>query len=160
MFGLNCDGKDGTLVINNVSMNCPAWCTIDLRDLWMPGAIRGGDLLLPGAPGVRARRRRRTVTTYSVKFVISGLAERTGLQPYGAGSAGRMRQLQENLDYLRTNVLDPVTTGNGTRAATLTMPSGATRTALVHVLGLTLSQAWPAGLTTTLDLSIPAGVFV
>jgi hypothetical protein len=71
--------------------------------------------------------------------------------------------LEENIEYLRENVIDPVNTMAGTRSASLTMPSGNTRVADIHVLNVFTQQyilrecnsIWIA----TLRISIPSGRF-
>lgn len=157
MAGLNFTTFTGALTIGTTSMHCAAWDILDLRALWLPSAVRGADRLIPGAAGVRPKRRRRTVTTHSLPFLISGLADATGV---GACSeADRVRQLEVNVYALRSAVLDPTNVGDGTRAATLVLPSGATLTADIHVLGFTEAAVSPDSLFGTLDISIPSGVF-
>lgn len=147
----------GRLTIGGVLLHVEnAWNVKDCRDLWRPAAVRGQDIVVPHAVGTMAVRRRRTVTVLSLPFVIGGFADRFGVRAYGLEAL--TEQFEANMDYLRANVLDPTNAGDGTRSATLQMPSGANRTGDLHVLGLTPATWWDFGMTGTLDLSIPDGV--
>ena len=147
-------GCTGSLSIDGVSLNCPAWDLPDLTDLWLPGAVRGDDRLLPGVVGVKAYKRRVTITQHSLPFLIVGDVDRLG-NTYSDPWVG----LQTNLAYLRTNVADPTNLTDGTRTGTLTMPDGTTRTADLHVLGIVKGQVLAGRMRATLELSIPGGVF-
>jgi hypothetical protein len=97
-------------------------------------------------------------------MVIFGEFDQAG-NPVEAGWEG----LEANIDYLRSNVADPTDVGDGTRPATLTMPTGAVRSADIHVLGITagataagtnqLTGTEGVALLATLEISIPDGVF-
>lgn len=144
----------GALEINGVSMHTDAWTVIDLTVLWMGADIRGTDRILPTTPGVIPYRRRMTVTRHSLPMVIVGYVDQTGT-PYSDPWEG----LETNIDFLRAWVVDPTNVGDGTLPASLTMPSGSTRTADIHVLGLNLGTVSRARVRATLDISIPEGVF-
>lgn len=154
MPGLNCDQCDGDLIVAGIDLRTEAWCVLDLSDLWMPADVRGGDRLLPGATGVIAFRRRRTVTRHSLPMVITGEVNRNGVE-----NADVWIGLQENIAYLRTNLIDPLTTGNGLRSAVLIMPDSTSRSANVHMLGLKRGRVLEGRMLATLEMSIPAGVF-
>lgn len=157
---LNYNTATGELVIDDISMHGPAWNILDLRDLWMPASIRGSDTIIPGAIGVLAHRRRVTVTRHTLPMALTGECDKDGIPAPGIGDpVDLLKQLQDNIDYLRENVVDPTNVGNGTRAATLTMPDGSERTADIHVEGLTIVSAVQHVLATTLNISIPAGLF-
>lgn len=145
----------GQFVINGVDMITPAWEVVDLTSLWLTPRVRGSDRLIPGINGVRPFKRRTTVTEHNLPFVVVG-----GFDQAGVALADPWAGLQANIDYLRLNVVDPTGVTDGTRVATLTMPSGAVRTADIHVLGMTPGERvkWIAKFT--LDISIPAGGFV
>lgn len=156
-------GCAGTVKIGAVLLNCPAWDVPDPSGLWITGDVRGSDRLIPGAAGVLPFRRRRTVTEYTLDMVIVGMVDETGAE-YEDALAG----LELNLETLRVGVVEPTNTGNGTRAAVLTLPSGLTRTADVHVLGLDTGSlavrrvdgiATHARLLGSLTISVPAGRF-
>lgn len=144
----------GDLTIGGIAMNCPAWKVLNLHELWQPADQRGTDRLIPGSNGVLPLRRRDTVTQRSLQMIISG----THLQN-GNEASTPLVGLQVNIEYLRDNVVAPTGTGDGTRTAVLTMPSGATRTEPVHVTGLEFGELRPDGhwLRAVLTLSIPSG---
>lgn len=159
-----CGAPTGRLQVDGVNLHCPAWTMPDLLELWFGADVRGDDQLIPGLGGVIANRRRTTVTRHSLPMTICGDVDRNGARYDGDAWAG----LEQNIDYLRTNVVDPTNTGDGTRAATLFMPSGDTRTADIHVLRLVpgargygvQSDGWTGAIcTATLEISIPLGVF-
>jgi hypothetical protein len=174
MAGLNFSTIDGDLTLNGIPMKTRAWACLDLTTLWMPPAIRGEDRILPGAAGVVANRRRKTVTQYALDFTIVGLANQYGDEndddvdwfdesfPNFSIAAKQFIMLEYNLEYLRDNVLDVRTSPNldGTVAGVLTMPSGVTRTADVHVLGFTANTRVSNVINGILDISIPIGGFV
>ena len=147
----------GELTISGVSMHTYGWNVLDVRSLWVEVAVRGQDRLVPGVSGLRPKRRRITATPHSLPMVISGLHTPVGTEI--TDPVERLAQFQDNLDYLMTNIVAEVPTVAGTRAATLTMPSGGTRTANIHVLSITPGTWTPAVLRCTLDISIPAGKF-
>lgn len=144
----------GSLEINGISMHTSAWTVVDVTVLWMGADIRGADRILPTTPGVIPYRRRMTVTRHSLPMVIVGHVDQAGL-PYADPWEG----LETNIDYLRAWIVDPTNSGDGTLPASLTMPSGAVRTADIHVLGLNLGIVSRARMRATLDISIPEGVF-
>lgn len=160
MSGIDCAPSAGSLVIGDVSMNNGAWCALDLTPLWAEVAVRGGDRLIPTLDGVVPYRRRITVTEHSLPLLICGEVDHLGIE-YPDPWVG----LEENLAYLRANVVDPVATTAGTRAAQLTMPSGDVRTAAIHVLDLRLGEPIApdpvdgAIFRASLEISIPAGRF-
>lgn len=149
-----------SLTIGSVDFNrgttTQAWKILNLNTLMDGPAIRGSDRLLPGAAGVRARKRRADVTVHSMELIVTGITTSAGVRnaDFAAG-------LWINLKYLRDNVTDPYSTGDGTRSATLYLPDGTTQTASVHCSTL---QTQPVDQSSyyvkaTFDLSIPAGSF-
>ena len=164
MPGLLNYGCLGTLTIGGVSMNRPAWDLVDVSPLWLTGDVRGEDRILPGLTGVRSFKRRRTVTSHTLRLLVCGTVDRLG-----AVNADPLVGLYANLVYLRANVADPTGTGDGTRAAVLTKPGGGTLTGPVTVEGITEGQIAKgtnmAGedeyvMRCTLRLTVPAGVLV
>lgn len=158
---------EGNLTIGSIDMNRPAFAVIGdergeggLLKLWMEFAVRGEDRILPSATGVIAYPRRMTATRFDLRLLVAGDVDQTG-----APTADSLIGLETNLEYIRSNVLAPVVSSTGTRAATLLMPSGATRTANIHVLGVqTQSYGFAAGCggaiwVGTLQISIPSGRF-
>lgn len=162
MAGFNFSTVDGNLTLNGVPMKTRAWTCPDLTPLWLPTAIRGQDRILPGASGVIPYRRRKTVTQYALDFRVCGIADMNGVPATGSGNGvEEFALLESNLKYLRDNVIDPRITPNadGTVPGVLTMPSGAIRTAAVHVLGFTVNTRVSHILQGVLDISIPIGGF-
>lgn len=164
MAGFDFSTVEGNLTLNGIPMKTRAWTCPDLTPLWLPAAVRGQDRILPGATGVIAHRRRKTVTQYALDFRIAGISNEDGEAPDGGSGNGpeEFEQLEYNLTYLRTYVIDPRTSPNldGTVPGVLTMPSGAERTANVHVLGFTVNARVAHVLQGVLDISIPSGGFV
>lgn len=143
----------GTLTIGGVELvNSHAWTITDLKPLWEGPDVRGTDRLLPTAAGVIAYPRRATVSKRNLAMVIVGDTDWTGA-PYSDDAVG----LETNVMYLRAHVIDPTGTGDGTRPAVLTLPSGATRTGNVHVVGLTFGTQQQGKTLATLAIEIPAG---
>jgi hypothetical protein len=143
---------DGTLTIGAVSMHCPAWVVYDVHQLWAGPDERGEDVLIPGAAGRLAMPRRADKTVFMLPMEIDGSVSRSDV-PYADFRDGYRR----NLLWLRQNVTDPVSSGNGTRSVSLTTPAaGPTLTGAAHVSLHTGDQelgVWRAVLT----LSFPAG---
>jgi hypothetical protein len=163
MAGFNFSTVEGNLTLNGVPMKTRAWTCPDLTPLWLPTAVRGSDVIIPGMDGVLPYRRRRTVTQYALDFRIAGISDMNGLVTTGTGNGvEEFAQLEWNLHYLRQNVIDPRTSPNldGTVPGVLTMPSGDLRYADVHVLGFTVNARVSHVLQGVLDISIPAGGFV
>lgn len=165
MVGYGCTGElfigDGDMV--EIAMNTPAWDITNLVPLWVEFDVRGQDRKLPGTNGVIPYRRRFDVTEHELEIVIIGGADENGV-----ANADPWIGLEDNINTLRQNVIDPPnppgTTGQ--KAARLVMPSGEERFANIHVLGMKLStvQGTDDGLNAyvvgTLTISIPQGVFV
>jgi hypothetical protein len=158
---------EGNLTIGSIDMNRPAWAVIGdergeggLLQLWADFDVRGEDRILPSAAGVIAYPRRITATRKDLRLLVVGDVDHTG-----APTVDSLIGLQNNIEYIRSNVLEPVVSTTGTRAATLLLPSGSTRTANIHVLGVvTQSYGFAAGCggaiwIGTLQISIPAGRF-
>lgn len=164
---------EGVLTISSISMNPAngAWGVIGdergeggLIKLWADFDIRGQDRILPGANGAIAYRRRITPTRHDLRLLVVGDV----IGSTSAVATDTRIGLAANLEYLRANVLAPVASATGTRAATLTVPGVANRAADIHVEGV-VTQSY--GIATsgaacgssiwvgTLQISIPAGRF-
>ena len=166
MAGLNSYDCEGTLTIGGISMNRLAWGVFGdeegqggLLPLWFQTEQRGQDRLLPGATGVIAYRRRETVTQHELRILVVG-----DVDSAGAAVSDHAEGLAANLAYLESNVIQPTNLTDGTRAATLTVPGQATRSANIHVLGLVPQSYRLASAGSlfigTLQISIPSGRFV
>lgn len=136
MPGLTDYDCEGTLTIDGISMNRPAWGIIPdengnggLLQVITTVDVRGEDRVLPGASGVIPYRRRRTATRYTFRLIVTGDVDENG-NPNADAKMG----LIDNLLYLRDNVVDPLTTGDGTVPAIWTLPDASTLEADVHVM--------------------------
>jgi hypothetical protein len=146
----------GHLTIDSVLLHTQAWLLPDVRRLWLEAAQRGGDLLVPMAAGVLPRKRRRTVTEHPLRLLIHGDVAGPGATVMG----NTMAQLWANLDHLQNALVAPTGVGDGTRAAELLLPDGATTLeADVHVQGISITAEGPRHLACILDLSVPGGLF-
>lgn len=161
--------NEGSLSIGGINMNRLAFAVIGdengeggLLKLWADFDVRGDDRILPSVAGVLAYPRRLTATRYDLRLLVVGDVDQTGT-PTADSNIG----LQNNIEYIRANVLVPVVSPTGTRAAVLTLPSGGTRTADIHALGV-VTQSYGLAVVNgcsgsiwvgTLQISIPAGRF-
>lgn len=144
----------GRLTVNSLLLATPAYLCTDLSDLWVPSSpLRGQNVLIPGAIGRLATPRRRDEVHHSLPMVISGVVDDVGAE-YTDPWAG----LEANLADLET-ALDPPAPPTATVAASLTMPSGAVRTASVQVDGIKVGIHVGPVFRCTLELTIPAGRF-
>lgn len=105
----------------------------DITPLWFPGRyVMGEPIHIPGLNGDITYPVDLGSFEFIIKLGVIGDLNSAGV-PYADSVVG----LESNINTIRTN-LDPVLTGSGTRTATLTMPSGATRTATVLVKELSV----------------------
>lgn len=149
---IDCRFCNGELEINGISMHTPAWCVTDCIELWLPNAVRGQNVIIPGASGRRAYQMRRDESNYSLPMVITGYVDDLG-DRYPDPWDG----LQANIAFLYANIVDAAIAA--TLPATLTMPDLSVRTANVQVRGLNLGNN-PAPLRrATLELVVPSGLF-
>lgn len=141
------------LSIAGIALATPAFKGTDLSDLLRPADQRGGDRVIPHG-GVVSKPRRRTVSKRSLPLVINGLVDQDGvaISNYRTG-------VDTHIAYLLTNLVEPITTGTGTRSATLTLATG-TFTTPVHVEALDIGDRDMAIVFATLQLSIPTGQFL
>ena len=164
MPGLEGYDCEGTLTINSISMNRPAWAVIgDERGeggLWPLKFLlekRGEDRLVPSAAGFIAYPKRVTGVRLDLRFLVTGDVNSSGVD-----TADSRAGLEANLAYVYTNVIAPPTLPTVTRTMTLTMFGGGTITAQVHVVGLQprnfiAAVEGSAIAECTLQLAIPAG---
>lgn len=145
--------KPEYLSIAGIALATPAFCHTDLSDLLRPADQRGGDRVIPHG-GVVAKPRRRTVSKRSLPMYINGRLDQNGaaISDYRTG-------VDTHIAYLLANLVEPITTGTGTRSATLTLATGAFTTN-VHVEALDIGDRDGAIVFATLQLSIPTGQFL
>ena len=132
-----------------------------LLHLWSEFDVRGEDRLLPSVTGVIAYPRRVTVTKMDLRLMVVGDVD----GQTGAAATDAIETLAANMEYLRANVVAPVVSSTGTRAATLEIPGQSNRTANIHVLKMVtqsymLAPGCQGAITiNTLQISIPSGRF-
>lgn len=148
---------EGTLTIDSISMNRPAWSVSGdesgeggLLNLWATVTRRGENRVLPGAAGVIAYPHYRTETRHDLRLVVVGDVNESGTAQSDARAG-----LANNIEYLYDNVID----NDVAVAATLTVFGQAARSGTVQVLGL-IAQRWNLGIDSaifvgTLQLLIP-----
>lgn len=151
-----CDGCLATLTIDSVELQGPGWCFPDLSDLLGDPDYVGEDRPISGAhddPFPRDDGRLDTVLT----GVVAGDYSQAGALLGGTLEAGVIT----NLTALKA-ITAPVTTGDGTRAAVLTLANGTTKTAAVHFGPLKVAYSGATGglVNVTVRLEVPAGRFV
>lgn len=142
-----------TLSINAVDLGWPWILWLNLQELRSGPALRGSDVLIPGVAGVRPRRRRVAAFAPTLNGYLAGDVDHAGAA-YDTFAEG----LYSNINYLRAHVVDPPTTGDGTRTCVFTDSTGVDVTAPVHVLGFRLGDpAGPGLMPFSLELSFPGG---
>lgn len=143
------------LEINSVPLATHAWEIPDLSPLLDSGTLRGTDRLLPGAAGVRALPRRRTVTVLTFPLDVVG-----DVDDDGVAIADPNEGVNEHMAYLNANLGFASATGDGTVPAVFHRGDLPSWTADVHFLGFKGSQKLGEFLVrTTFDISIPAGAW-
>lgn len=141
------------LEIAGVPLSTPAWEVLNLHTLLSGPAIRGENVLIPGAAGVRPRRRRIGETIRTLELHIFGDQD-----PEGAEHADHMLGLMQNIETLRDLVTDPPADNHSVVTAVLHW-RGETRTAGVQVVGFEVGEAVGETVRATIDLVIPSGGF-
>lgn len=121
--------------------------------LWQSAQRTGNDVQLAGVHGALARPRYMTTTVHTLELVISGRVRVTGTPTTAAAN------LEANVEYLRETICGTVSGATGTRAISVSMPSGTPLTGNVHVLNFRFGQVAPHAkwALATVDISIPGG---
>lgn len=140
------------LVVSGITLATAAFFGTDLSDLRRPADQRGRERIIPHG-GVIAKPRRRTVSKRSLPMVIFGNTDQNGnaLSDYQAG-------MDAHIAYLNANVVAPISSGDGTRAASLVL-ANSVRNAQIHVEGLEIGRRHGPTAWATLHISIPGGEF-
>jgi hypothetical protein len=148
----------GSLTIDSLSLNTPAWSVVDITPLWAAFDTRGQNRLIPGAQGVVAYRKRITERDHSLAIVIIGDVDENG-----DAHTDPVEGLEFNLDTLLA-VLMP--DSGATKSAVLTRPSGATKSAEVQIESFEVIRTeidtasfQYAAMEGIITMTIPAGVF-
>lgn len=142
------------LEINSYPLASPAVRLLDLSPLWTFG-YRRFPVPVPYVSGSAPHPVRYEEVIVSLPGKIFGHVDSDGaaIADYRAGLTARM-------DELFTAVLAEVTTGDGTRAAVWHRADGTTRIADVQVAGFEAQTPVAMELDFTLELAVPAGVWV
>lgn len=140
-------------VLNGVPLSTPAWELLNLQVLLSGPAIRGSNVILPGAPGTKARRRRPTERSVTLELQVFGSHDADGV-----AHTDPVLGLMLNIDALR-QVTEPPTTNDSLVTATLIWKS-ITRDEQVQVVGFDVGGNVGTGsVAATIDLVIPSGAF-
>jgi hypothetical protein len=111
---------------NPQSMHTPAWCALDLTELWVILATRGENEVVPGEGGRRPLDRELDEGKVDVLLAVTGKCDVDGEL-----ALNKWVQLEQNFA-----ALDAFTRPNAngrSRHSHIIMPSGATRTARIQV---------------------------
>ena len=141
------------LEISSVPLATPAWELADLTPLIDGPAVKGGDRDLPHGTAVPYPRR-PTITVADLPLSVFGDRDWEDVA-YADIEVGFLT----NLAYLRANVVDPLTTGDGTRPAVLHLPTGNLSADVTVISPLGLSPFDGVAARGVLRLSIPTGAF-
>lgn len=147
---------DGILTINSVNMRTKAWSALRYHELWLGAQHRGSDAPTLGVDGLTPYKPLIDETRFDLDFIVSGYHTSTGTR-----NTDPWDGLKDNLDYLRTNVLDIPANATGTYDGSLTPPGGGTPlTAKLRCLPLVIKEDpdLPVKLY-TLTLELPFGQF-
>lgn len=146
-----------TDLVNPVPLHTDAWLIEDLSPLWQGADKRGGaGIVIPGANGRRAVPAWEDETDFVLPFTI--------LSSHDADGDPRVLSARETLEanvaYLQAELEVPPDTVDGTRAATLHLPSGATRSGPVIVKKIAFAGLGPSAVRGSITITIPAGKLV
>lgn len=144
------------LEINSVPLATPAWDVVDYSPLYDEKPVRHANRIIPNVTGRAGYMPVGDEKRVMLRMVIKGERNHENTV-YANPRVG----LWTNIAYLRTNVVAPTGTGDGTRAATWHLPDGTTtKTANVQVIPpLSLSELGLYAVRAVLEFIIPAGDF-
>lgn len=144
-----------SITFDGVALGNSAIKIRNIWTFWQPAQLEASNIKLAGVTGVTARKPLVQPTTHSLQLVISGEVSTTGTP-----DTDYPARLKTNLAYIATYFTNIPSTAAGTRTAVLTLPSGATITGPVHILGLTIGEVVPTAkwALAVLEVSVPAGV--
>jgi hypothetical protein len=119
-------------VLNGVPLQTPAWVHHNLWELWSGPAVRGGDVTVPHAQGVRPYP--RVIDARKVVFELSILGD---VDWQGIPNFEPRLGLWNNVEHLRAATRPPGT-GDGTVLLEAMTPAGRRLSGLVVVEGFLL----------------------
>lgn len=140
--------RDVYAVLNSVPLATPAWQCTNPLELLKPAQRRGQDRVIPGAAGVRVKKRRAAPTRRQLQLVIWGAHKWDGTE-HPSADVG----VQRNLDHLTDNLWSA--TGAAVTAV-LYLPDSTSVTGSIHVESIDW-EFHDYDATVTIDLTIPAG---
>lgn len=140
------------LEVNSVPLSTPAWYVHNLEPALLSRTLRGSDLVLPGAPGRRRRRRRIDEHIAQLEMTIRGKLKWDGTvySDVTTGFVTNCEQLLANLGFANATAV----------TATWHRRDSSTKTASVDIVGFTIADlgTFRDG-KAVLELAIPAGAF-
>lgn len=145
--------RRGSLAINSIQLMSTRFQVLNLAELHGGGAVRGGQIVIPGQPGVKPTPRRRTAWTVDLQMLICG-------EDDGAGNAfaDPVVGLISNLNVILNSVADPPTPPTVTRTAVWTPWQSTAKTFPVVVEEFTVGQQMnPSTCRATLSIMLPGG---
>lgn len=144
---------DEHLEIDGLPLLTPAWVCRSLAPVWESPAVRGEDILIPGAAGVVPKPRRVTVTPITLELDIVGDFDWEGNR-----HTDQRHGLWTNAAHLNDHLASPPSTTDGTRWAIHHPPPPANpRAGPVHVLRLRIAPSGANHAIGQLELSLPYG---
>ena len=143
------------LSISGVPLSTPAWEHTNIYALLAVGAVRGENVVMPGAIGRRAVRRRTDEANVTIELAIFGERD-----PEGNAHVDAIAGLIDNIEYLRASLVDPpALVATSLRPAVLTHPGG-TLEADVQVLGFEITEGLsPSCVNASMDITVIGGRF-
>jgi hypothetical protein len=145
---------DGTDIPVANGMPTPAWFAVSLLPLWRPADKRGGNLAIPHSSPSIPLPRRGTDSKRTLQLVIVGDVDTSG-----APVTDVREGIEANLAAFKAAFVAPPTTTDGTRSATLHLPSGATKTATITVEDFTPGERSPESVRATFTFLVLGGEF-
>lgn len=157
-YQLNWGVPTGELFISDdddqpVSMHGPAWCALDLTELWVILATRGENEIIPGEGGRRPLDRELDEGKADVLFAVTGKCDSSG-DP----ALNRWVQLEQNIAALDAFTRPPA--NGSSRHSHIVMPSGTTRSARIQVEKFRLGTHIKADIfSAAMTVIVPAGEY-
>lgn len=154
---LSFDAIVGPPAFPAIPMNSPAWDVLDYAALYDGPPLVGEDRAIPGATVPRiAIGREIDESVVALRLVIYGDRSYDDV-PYADPRVG----VRANVEFLRSNLLLPPGTADGSRPVTFHRLDGTTDVGSVVVAGpLDAVPAGPTSVRGVLRLAIPAGFLV
>lgn len=142
------------MTIAGVPLSTRAWEHTNLYLMLAQGSVRGENVVMPGALGRRAVRRRTDEMNQTIELAFFG-----DVDWQGAPQSDPVAGLMANLAEFKDKVVDPTLTADSTRPATLVLPAG-TLTAAVQVLGFEITESYNASaVAASMDIAVLQGAF-